>query len=110
MSQAPPLTVAQVRWLEHLAASLLEPYEKLVACILCYMLYARARNSDIARAASVLVDLAGDNQFGFGFVEAQVRNPKQKTVEAPGRSLSRSLRSSLGTPLDAGLHHPEVAN
>ena len=75
-----------------------------MACILC----ARARNSDIARAASVLVDLAGDNQFGF--VEAQVRNPKQKTVEAPGRSLSRSLRSSLGTPLDAGLHHPEVAN
>ena len=83
MSQAPPLTVAQVRWLEHLAASLLEPYEKLVACILCYMLYARARNSDIARAASVLVDLAGDNQFGFGFVEAQVRNPKQKNRGSP---------------------------
>ena len=79
--QAEALTVAQVLFLEFVAAETSDPYEKLVAATLCFMLYARARRSDLERATDILFDIAEDGVSGF--VECTVRNPKQ--VKAASR-------------------------
>ena len=68
--QSPALSASQVLFLEHQAAHAEDPYERLVAATLCFMLFARARRSDLARASSILFDIAEDGHSGF--VECQV--------------------------------------
>ena len=58
--QAPALSVAQLRWLEYYASTADDPYERLVASTLCFMVYARARRSDLARATHIEFDLTPD--------------------------------------------------
>ena len=45
VNQAPPLSTAQVKWLEYLSGSAPDDYERLVAATLCFMVFARARRS-----------------------------------------------------------------
>ena len=80
VDQAPPLTVAQLRWLEHFANTADDLYERLTACSLCFMVYARARRSDLARATHIDFDLTEGGVDGF--VECRVKNPKQSRASS----------------------------
>ena len=80
VDQAPPLTVAQLRWLEHFANTADDLYERLIACSLCFMVYARARRSDLARATHIDFDLTEGGVDGF--VECRVKNPKQSRASS----------------------------
>ena len=93
VDQAPPLTVAQLRWLEYYAASADDLYERLVASTLCFMVYARARRSDLARATHIEFDLTPDGLDGF--VECKVKNPKQARA-ASKRNLFMPLTAVFG--------------
>ncbi|CAE7396126.1 zdhhc15 [Symbiodinium sp. CCMP2592] len=75
VEQAPALTVAQLRWLEYYAATVDDLYERLVASTLCFMVYARARRSDLRRSTHIEFDLSPGGLDGF--VECRVKNPKQ---------------------------------
>ncbi|CAE7031097.1 unnamed protein product [Symbiodinium sp. CCMP2592] len=75
VAQATALTVVQLRWLEYYAATADDLYERLVASTLCFMVFARARRSDVARATHIEFDLYPDGMDGF--VECRVKNPKQ---------------------------------
>ena len=96
--QAPPLTVAQVSWLERCAQADPPSYESLIAGGLCFALFARARNSDLNRSVEIDFDWASDAQSGF--VETKVLNPKQARAAA-----QRNKLLPLVAPVQ-GLHGP----
>ena len=73
--QAPALTTDQVRWLQTRAGSDEPQYECYVAATLLFMVYARARHSDLRRSQSLLVDT--DDSGRPVFIECEVLNPKQ---------------------------------
>ena len=72
---APALTVAHLRWLEYFAATADDLYERVVASTLCFMVYAQARGSNLAKSTHSDFDLTPDGLDGF--VEGRVKNPKQ---------------------------------
>ncbi|CAE7262843.1 URC1, partial [Symbiodinium sp. KB8] len=73
--QAPALTTDQVRWLQTFANSDEPQYECYVAATLLFMVYARARHSDLRRSQQLLVDT--DETGNPVFVECSVLNPEQ---------------------------------
>ena len=73
--QAPALSTDQVRWLQTLADSDEPQYECYVAATLLFMVYARARHSDLRRSQSLFVDTDDSGQAVF--IECEVLNPKQ---------------------------------
>ncbi|CAE7936028.1 unnamed protein product, partial [Symbiodinium necroappetens] len=121
---APPLSTAQVKWLEYLSGSAPDDYERLVAATLCFMVFARARRSDLARATHVQFDLTSDGSDGF--VECKVKNPKQvkaasrRNLFLPLTAVYRGLgsaswgalffaaRARLGLQNDGALDHPLI--
>ncbi|CAE7690807.1 unnamed protein product, partial [Symbiodinium necroappetens] len=124
VSQAPPLSAAQVKWLEYLSGSASDDYERLVAATLCFMVFARARRSDLARATHVQFDLTSDGSDGF--VECKVKNPKQvkaasrRNLFLPLTAVYRGLgsaswgalffaaRARLGLQNEGALDHPLI--
>ena len=124
VNQAPPLSTAQVKWLEYLSGSAPDDYERLVAATLCFMVFARARRSDLARATHVQFDLTSDGSDGF--VECKVKNPKQvkaasrRNLFLPLTAVYRGLgsaswgalffaaRARLGLQNDGALDHPLI--
>ena len=124
VNQAPPLSTAQVKWLEYLSGSAPDDYERLVAATLCFMVFARARRSDLARATHVQFDLTSDGSDGF--VECKVKNPKQvkaasrRNLFLPLTAVYRGLgsaswgalffaaRARLGLQNEGALDHPLI--
>ena len=121
VNQAPPLSTAQVKWLEYLSGSAPDDYERLVAATLCFMVFARARRSDLARATHVQFDLTSDGSDGF--VECKVKNPKpasRRNLFLPLTAVYRGLgsaswgalffaaRARLGLQNEGALDHPLI--
>ncbi|CAE7038805.1 PPT1, partial [Symbiodinium sp. KB8] len=73
--QAAALTTEQVLWLQTVAESDDAQYERYIAATFLFMLYARARHSDIRRCREILVDSDADGNPVY--IECQVLNPKQ---------------------------------
>ena len=73
--QAAALTTEQVLWLQTVAESDDPQYERYIAATFLFMLYARARHSDIRRCREILVDSDADGIPVY--IECQVLNPKQ---------------------------------
>ena len=88
--QAPALTTDQIRWLQTFADSDEPQYECYVAATLLFMVYARARHSDLCRSQQLFVDT--DDSGKAVFVECSVLNPKQS---------KQSRRRNLFLPLVA---------
>ena len=121
VAQAPALTVSQLRWLEYYAATADDLYERLVAT-LCFMVYARARRSDLARATHIDFDPSPDGLDGF--VECRVKNPKHSRAsskrnlfmpltapfcglcDAPWDATFMAVRDANGLQTSGALDHP----
>ncbi|CAE7637842.1 unnamed protein product, partial [Symbiodinium microadriaticum] len=73
--QAPPLTTDQVRWLQTFAQSDEPQYERYLAATFLFMIYARARHSDVRRSQTISVDC--DDAGKALYIECSVLNPKQ---------------------------------
>ena len=73
--QASALTTDQVRWLQTVAQSDESQYKRYLAATFLFMIYARARHSDVRRSQTITVDC--DEQGVPVYVECQVLNPKQ---------------------------------
>ena len=88
--QAPALTTDQVRWLQTFAQSDEPQYERYLAASFLFMVYARARHSDLRRSQDLSVDC--DEHGHPVYVECGVLNPKQSKA---------SRRRNLFLPLVA---------
>ena len=75
LRQASALTTDQVRWLQTVAQSDESQYKRYLAATFLFMIYARARHSDVRRSQTITVDC--DEQGVPVYVECQVLNPKQ---------------------------------
>ena len=73
--QAPALTADQVRWLQTFAQSDEPQYERYLAASFLFMIYARARHSDLRRSQDLSVDR--DENGRPVYIECGVLNPKQ---------------------------------
>ena len=73
--QAPALTTDQVRWLQTFAQSDEPQYERYLAASFLFMIYARARHSDLRRSQDLSVDCDEDGHPVY--IECRVLNPKQ---------------------------------
>ena len=91
--QAPALTTDQVRWLQTFANSDEPQYECYIAATLLFMVYARARHSDLRRSKSLIVD--SDESGCPVFLECEVLNPKQSK-----QSRRRNMFLSLVAPAE----------
>ncbi|CAE7256494.1 unnamed protein product [Symbiodinium natans] len=88
--QAPALTADQVRWLQTVVQSDETQYERYMAATFLFMIYARARHSDIRRSKRITVDR--DEMGNPVYIECSVLNPKQSKA---------SRRRNLFLPLVA---------
>ncbi|CAE7577017.1 unnamed protein product [Symbiodinium sp. CCMP2592] len=73
--QAPALTTDQVRWLQSFSVADESQYECYLASTFLFMVYARARHSDLKRSKKLTVDR--DDEGNVVFLECSVLNPKQ---------------------------------
>ena len=92
--QKPPLTADQVRWLETMASSADDLYDRFVASTVLLMIYGRARYSDLKRATAILVDIPADQTKGY--IELEVQDPKQARATNRRRMMLPLVAPALG--------------
>ena len=97
------LSTAEVRWLETCACGDPSEYDTLVVGALCFMLYARARHSDLDRAETLQQDWSTTGRTGF--LECSVLNPKQTKASSRANRLLPIVAPVQGVTQDLSLIH-----